>query len=99
VAPRPAPIGRPVGGGSRPARRGLAALAAPPGHEAAEPLRLLLPGLPVGGGQRSQGRPEGGAGAGGGAAQHLPGHGGAGADRAAHGGVAVGEHRAADHRR
>lgn len=99
LASRPATTGRPVRGGARSSRHGLAALALPPDHLAAEPGRLLLPGLPVGEGQRSQGKPEGGAGAGGGAPQRLPGHAGSVSDPAGDGGVAVGEHQPAGHRR
>ena len=91
--------GRPVGGGARPARHRLAPLALPPDDLGAEPRRLLLPGLPVGEGQRSPGRSEGGSGAGGGAAQRLPGHDGSVSDSAGHGAVAVGELQPAGRRR
>lgn len=95
----PAAIGRPVRGGALSAHQGLAALALPPDHLLAEPSCLLLPGLPVGEGERSQGRPEGGAGAGGGASQQLSGHDGSVSNRAGNGGVPVGEHQPAGHRR
>lgn len=99
VAFRPASIGRPLWGGARTADQGLAALALSPDHLAAEPSCLPLPGLPVGQGQGSPGGPEGGSGAGGGASQRLSGHAGSVSVPAGDGGVAVGEHQPAGHRR
>lgn len=99
MASGPATNGRPVRGGALPAGRGLAALALPPHRLVPEPGCLLLPGFPVGEGQGSQGGPEGGAGAGGGASQRLPGHAGSVPGPAGHGGVALGEHQPAGHRR
>lgn len=99
VAYCPAAIGRPVRGGSLSTGQGVAPLALPLGHLVAEPSRLLLPGLLLGEGERSQGGPEGGAGAGGGASQQLSGHAGSLSNRAGDGGVAVGERQPAGHRR
>lgn len=99
VARCPAAIGRPVRGGALSTGKGLAPLALPLGHLVAEPSRLLLPGLLLGEGERSQGGPEGGAGAGGGAPQRLSGHAGSVSNRAGDGGVAVGERQPAGRRR
>lgn len=92
-------MGRPVRGGTLSPRQGLEALVPPPDRLVAEPGCLLVPGLPVGEGQRSQGGPEGGAGAGVGASQRLSGHGGSADNPAGNGGVAVGELQPAGHRR
>lgn len=65
----------------------------------AEPSCLHDPGLPADKGHWSQGGPEGGAGAGGGASQQLSGHAGSASNPAGNGGVAVRERQPAGHRR
>lgn len=77
------------------AHHGLAPLVLPSDHAESEPGRLLLPGFPVGQGQRAQGRPEGGTGSGGGTPQQLSGHAGSESDPVGDGGVALRKHQAA----
>lgn len=99
VAPGPAPAGWPVRGRAGQTRDWLAPLAVPPPDLAAEPRRLLLPGLPVGQGEGAPGRPAGGAGAGGGPPQRLLRHAGSVSDPAGNCGIALREHQPTRHRR
>ena len=92
MASCPTAIGRPFCGGALTTRNGLEALVFPSDRPVSEPSRVLLPGFPVGEGQRSQGWPEGGAGSGGGAPQQLPRHAGSVYNPPGNGGVAFGEH-------